>query len=105
MAMDSRKRAMNELRGEMWSQYKPKVEAAARAEQLPPIEDVFTHLADMYCLELFAVGQATETGTVMQELGEPGLQADAGRGLQVRQPRGLPQPARQLLRRRRARLE
>ncbi len=69
MAMDSRKRAMNELRGEMWSQYKSKVEAAARAEQLPPIEDVFSKLADMYFLELFANGQATETGAVMQELG------------------------------------
>ena len=69
MAMDSRKRAMNELRGEMWSQYKSKVEAAARAEQLPPIEAAFTPLADMYCLELFAAGQAAETGAVMQELG------------------------------------
>jgi len=69
MAMESRKRAMNELRGEMWSQYKSKVEAATRAEQLPPIEDVFTSLADMYFLELCANGEATETGAVMQELG------------------------------------
>jgi hypothetical protein len=69
MAMESRKRAMNELRGEMWSQYKPKVEAAARAEQLPPIEAVFTPLAEMYCLELFAAGQASETGAVIQEIG------------------------------------
>jgi hypothetical protein len=69
MAMDSRKRAMNELRGEMWSQYKPKVEAAARAEQLPPIEAAFTPLADIYCLELFANGQASDTEAVMKELG------------------------------------
>jgi hypothetical protein len=69
MAMDSRKRAMNELRGELWSQYEPRVDTALHAEELPPIEEVFTHLADMYFLELFADGQATETGAVMQQLG------------------------------------
>jgi hypothetical protein len=69
MAVDSRKRAMNELRGEMWSHYKPRVETALRAEELPPIEEVFTHLADMFFLELFADGQAPETDAVMRQLG------------------------------------
>lgn len=70
MTMESRKRAMTELRGELWSKYKPGVDSALHAEQLRPIEGVFTQLADIYCLELFADGEAAETAAVMQQLGQ-----------------------------------
>jgi hypothetical protein len=70
LPMESRKRAMVELRAELWSKYKPQVDAALRADKLPPIEEVFTHVADMYFLESFATGDAAETGQIMRDLSQ-----------------------------------
>jgi hypothetical protein len=71
LPMDSRKQAMAALRAELASQYKPQIEAALRADQLPPIEQVFMHVADMFYLETFAGGgDAGETAKVMRDLGQ-----------------------------------
>src|SRR5687768_3744345 len=48
LPMDARKQAMAALQAELASQYKSQIEAALRAEQLPPIEQVFKHVADMF---------------------------------------------------------
>ena len=69
MPIDSRKRAMTALQAELASQYKSQIDAALRADKLPPIEQVFPRVADMFFLETFATGQATETGQLMQGLG------------------------------------
>jgi hypothetical protein len=69
MDIESRKRAMNQLRDDLSSKYKPRIDSALRADQLPPIEEVFKQVADMYALEMFASGQASDTSAVMQQLG------------------------------------
>ena len=74
LLIDQRKQAMMALQAELWSQCKSQVDAALRADTLPPIERVFIRLADAYFLELHALGEAPETGTVMHELGAHTLQ-------------------------------
>jgi hypothetical protein len=69
LPMESRKQAMVAYGAELSSQNKSKIEAALRADKLPPIEQVFTPVADMFALELFATGESKETGKVMQDLG------------------------------------
>jgi hypothetical protein len=69
MDIESRKRAMDQLRDDLASKSKPNIDSALRADELPPIEKVFIPVADMYFLELFASGQATETAAIMQQLG------------------------------------
>jgi hypothetical protein len=69
LPMDARKRAMMAFEAELASQYKSQIDAALEATKLPPIEQVFTHAADMYALELFATGQASQTSKVMEQLG------------------------------------
>ena len=69
LPMESRKRAMTALQGEIASQYKPQIEAALRADKLPPLEQVFPRIAEMFFLESFAIGEPTETGQLMRELG------------------------------------
>ena len=69
MLIDPRKEAMTLLQEELWSKCKSQVESALRAETLAPIEQVFTRVADVYCLELFATGQGGQSESVMRELG------------------------------------
>ena len=70
MLIDSRKQAMLALQAELWSQNKSQVESALRADKLPPIEQIFPRVADMFFLELFAKGDAPETGKLMKDLGD-----------------------------------
>ena len=67
---ESRKQAMIELRDEMWRQYSSQIEAAMHANQLPPIERIFTRVAEMYLLELCATGRADDVGKQARELGQ-----------------------------------
>jgi hypothetical protein len=69
LPLESRKRAMEALRADMWPQHKSAVDAALRGKKLSPIEKVFVPVADMFALEMFATGEATETGPTMRELG------------------------------------
>jgi hypothetical protein len=69
MLIDSRKRAMMSFQAELSSQYKSQIESALRADKLPPIEAVFPRVADMFFLETFAKGEATETGKIVRDLG------------------------------------
>lgn len=69
MNPDSRKQAMIALQSELWQKDKPQIDAALRATQLPPIEQVFNKVADIYCLEMFSQGDARNTEKVMRELG------------------------------------
>jgi len=69
LPIDSRKRAMLALEAEMGSQYKSQIDSALRADQLPPIEQVFPRVAEMFFLESFAAAQPSETGKLMQDLG------------------------------------
>jgi hypothetical protein len=69
LPLESRKQAMLELKAELWSQNKSRIDAALRGDKLPPIEEVFTRVADMFALESFATGQPTETEKMMRELG------------------------------------
>jgi hypothetical protein len=68
LLIDPRKQAMMAVQAELWSQCKQQVDGALRADKLPPIEQVFLRLADAYFLELYASGNASETGNAMQEL-------------------------------------
>jgi hypothetical protein len=67
--IDDRKRAMTMLQDELWAKYKPDVDAALRAEQLAPIEKIFSSIADIYSLELFVTGDSAKAGDVMRQLG------------------------------------
>jgi hypothetical protein len=67
---ESRKKAMARLQQELWAKNKPDLDRALRADTLPPIERVFTAIADAYCLELATTGDAKETGPAMRELGD-----------------------------------
>jgi len=69
LPLESRKRAMDALRADLWAQQKAPVEAALRGTKLAPIEKVFDRVADVFALETFATGQATETGPIMRQLG------------------------------------
>jgi hypothetical protein len=70
LPMESRKRAMMALRDELSSRNQSQIDGALRAQELPPIEKVFTAVADMYALELFASGgEAGDARKLMQELG------------------------------------
>lgn len=69
MNIDARKQGMIAMQNELASQNKSAIEAALRATQLPPIEQVFTKVGDMYCLEMFARGDARDTEKTMRELG------------------------------------
>jgi hypothetical protein len=66
---ESRKTAMARLQQELWTKNARDVEQAMRADTLPPIERVFTTVADAYCLEVAATGDARQTGPAMRELG------------------------------------
>jgi hypothetical protein len=75
LPMESRKQAMAALQADLSGQYKSQIDAALRADQLPPIEQVFTKVADMFFLETFVNGgEAKETGQVMRELGQHAFQ-------------------------------
>lgn len=67
---ESRKKAMARLQQELWAKHKPELDQAMRADTLPPIERVFTAIADAYCLELATTGDAKQTGPAMRELGD-----------------------------------
>jgi hypothetical protein len=66
---DSRHKAMARLQQELWTKNARDLDQAMRADTLPPIERVFTPIADAYCLELTATGEAAQTGPAMRELG------------------------------------
>jgi hypothetical protein len=70
LPLDSRKQAMTALQAELWSQNKQQVDTALKAKTLPPIEQVFTRVADMYFLETMVNGEPTQTGQVMRDLGK-----------------------------------
>ena len=67
---ESRKKAMARLQQELWTKNKPDFDQAMRADTLPPIERVFTAVADAYCLELATTGDAKQSGQAMRELGD-----------------------------------
>jgi hypothetical protein len=69
LSPESRKAAMVRLQQELWTKNKSDLEQAMRADTLPPIERVFTGVAEAYCLELATSGEAKQTGPVMRELG------------------------------------
>ena len=69
LPLDSRKRAMLAYQAELSSQYKSQIDSALRADQLPPIEQIFPRVADMFFLETFATGQPAEAEQVMKALG------------------------------------
>jgi len=69
LSPDSRKKAMTRLQQELWAKHKADLDQAMRADTLPPIERVFTAVADAYFLELATTGEATQTGPAMRELG------------------------------------
>lgn len=69
LAPESRKTAMARLQQELWTKNKRDLDQAMRADTLPPIERVFTAVADAYCLELATTGEAKQTGPAMRELG------------------------------------
>lgn len=69
LSPESRKLAMTRLQQDLWSKSKRDLDQAMRADTLPPIERVFTALAEAYCLELATTGDAKQTGPVMRELG------------------------------------
>jgi hypothetical protein len=69
LPVESRKQAMTALQAELWAQYKSQIDTALRAKNLPPIEQVFTRVADMFFLETMVNGDATQTGQVMRDLG------------------------------------
>jgi hypothetical protein len=80
---DSRKLAMVRLQQELWSKNKRYLDQAMRADTLPPIERVFTIVAEAYCLELTTTGDAKQTGPAMRELGARAfglMDADVARG-------------------------
>jgi hypothetical protein len=61
---------MARLQQELWAKNKPDFDQAMRADTLPPIERVFTAVADAYCLELATTGDAKQSGQAMRELGD-----------------------------------
>jgi hypothetical protein len=69
LLIDGRKHAMAALADELWTPVRPQVDAALRASQLPPIEQVFQRVADVYCLELASDGTAERGEKVLRELG------------------------------------
>ena len=69
LSVESRKSAMLALRDDLQGQYQSQIDAARGADKLPPIERVFTHVADMYFLELYATGGAEKAGSLARELG------------------------------------
>lgn len=70
VSVESRKKAMTLLQAEIASQNRSQIDAALKATTLPPIEKVFKPLSSMYCLEMEATGQATETGQLMRDIGQ-----------------------------------
>jgi hypothetical protein len=66
---ESRAKAMARLQQELWTKDARDLDQAMRADTLPPIERVFTAIADAYCLELTTTGEAKQTGPAMRELG------------------------------------
>jgi len=66
---ESRQKAMARLQQELWTKNARDLDQAMRADTLPPIERVFTAIADAYCLELATTGEAKQTGPAMRELG------------------------------------
>jgi hypothetical protein len=70
LPIESRKKAMALLQAEIASQNRTQIDAALKATTLAPIEKVFKPLASMYCLEMEATGQATETGQLMRDIGQ-----------------------------------
>ena len=70
LSPESRKKAMARLQQELWAKNKPELDRAMQADTLPPIERVFTAIADAYCLELATTGDAKQTGPAMRELGD-----------------------------------
>jgi hypothetical protein len=66
---ESRKKAMAALLQDVWSKNKRDIDAAQRAETLPPIEKVFVAVADSYALEVATTGQAGEASAAMKQLG------------------------------------
>jgi hypothetical protein len=80
---ESRKAAMARLQQELWTKNKRDLDQAMRADTLPPIERVFTAVADAYCLELATTGEAKQTGPAMRELGSRAfrlMDAEVARG-------------------------
>jgi hypothetical protein len=69
LPMESRKQAMRALQADLWAQNKSLIDIALNATTLPPIEKAFAPLADMFCLETAATGQAEETGKLMRQIG------------------------------------
>ena len=66
---ESRKKAMARLQQEIWTKNKADLDQAMRSDTLPPIERVFSAVAEAYCLELATTGEAKQTGPAMRELG------------------------------------
>lgn len=69
LSIDSRKKAMAILQRQIWSKSQPEIDAALRANTLPPIETAFSRMVDAYLLEGAATGDAKDTGKAMRELG------------------------------------
>jgi len=83
LAPESRKKAMARLQQEIWTKSKADLDQAMRAETLPPIERVFSAVAEAYCLEIATTGEAKQTGPAMRELGTRAfrlMDAEIGRG-------------------------
>src|SRR3954471_5839638 len=66
LAPASRKKAMARLQQEIWTRNKADLDRAMRSDPLPPIERVFTAVAEAYCLELATTGEAKQTGPAMR---------------------------------------
>jgi len=66
---DSRKKAMASLQREIWSRSQSVIDAALRADTLPPIEAAGTRMVDAYLLEVAVTGNAKDTGKTMRDLG------------------------------------
>ena len=69
MQLDARKQAMLAMADDLSKQYKGQIDSALTATSLPPIEKVFTPVADIYFLQTFATGQPGEMDKTLRELG------------------------------------
>jgi hypothetical protein len=67
---DSRKRAMSAFFADTLAAAKPKIEQAAQATSLPPIEEQIPKMRELYALEVAATGDAAQTLPLARALGQ-----------------------------------